>query len=156
PRAQEFEGFLDEVAQGHSAALVSGRDNLDYRDDPAEMVPDHDTVGPVRVEVPRRAANDARTRSTLGRHAAVSLPPRRILAAFDGQYVRFEGAGALLDQGGKAFGQAARVQRIRDADAPTLMKMVKQPCWHAGPVVDRHGKFSPVALISSRIIPYPG
>jgi hypothetical protein len=63
PRAQEIDGFLYKVAQRRAAVFVSGRNDFNYRNGPAEVVLDYNPASPVGVKVIGSAANDARTRS---------------------------------------------------------------------------------------------
>ena len=51
PFAQELDRLVHEIAERRSRVLVSGREDLDHRDDAAEVVADDDAVGAAGVDL---------------------------------------------------------------------------------------------------------
>src|SRR5207253_6212039 len=62
-------------------------------------------------------------------------------SSLQGEHVRHQPTGVLLDQRRVAFRQQAAVQRIADVDGPGLMEIMEQVRIDAGPIVDRHNCF---------------
>ena len=139
--------------QSTAAPLVARRDDLNDTDDAAERVADGDAVASVRRhllsspdDVPglRRSGDDDGSSRRLDGSVARRATLKR-------DHVRHDASGVLLDQGGEALREKATVQGIANADAPRLVKVMKQVRIDDSPIVDRHdlppGGENPIGMV---------